>query len=257
MKVTQIFSALAVVAGLALSPLVYADSDFTSTQKEQIGVIIHDYLVKNPEVLSEAMQTMQQKQMDEMRSKGTAAALKNAGKLVTDKSDPVVGNPDGKITLVEFFDYQCPHCVDMDPDLVAIMKANPNLRVVLKEFPIRGPISIYAAKAALAANKQGKYWPMHEALMKSAQSLTEAKIIEIAQGLGLDVKKLKADIASQEMEAQIKQTYKLAQELQLYGTPALFVVTTATPKDLKNIDFIPGQVDQKYLQSSIDKIKTE
>jgi protein-disulfide isomerase len=254
MKFTRIFAAIAVASSLAFSVSAQADDSFTDAQKTQIQGVIHDYLMKNPEVIADAVQGLQQKQMDQMKSKGQEAALKNASSLFNQNSDPVIGNPSGKITLVEFFDYQCPHCVDMDADVMAIIKANPNLRVVMKEFPIRGPLSLYASKAALAAAKQGKYLEFHEAIMKSAQALSQDKVMALAKTVGLDVQKLKTDMESSAIDAQVKGTYKLAQDLQLYGTPALFIAKSETPKDAKLIEFIPGQVDQKYLQGSIDKV---
>jgi protein-disulfide isomerase len=254
MKFTRIFAAIAVASSLVLSASAQADDSFTDAQKTQIQTVVHDYLIKNPEVIADAVQGLQQKQMDQMKVKGQEAALKNSSQLFKSAGDPVIGNADGKVTLVEFFDYQCPHCVDMDPDVMAIIKANPDVRVVMKEFPIRGPMSLYATKAALAAAKQGKYLEFHEGLMKSAQSLTQDKIIAMAKTMGLDVSKLKTDMESAAIDAQVKATYKLAQELQLYGTPALFIAKTDLPKDAKGIEFIPGQVDQKYLQGSIDKV---
>ena len=254
MKFTRIFAAIAVASSLAFSVSAQADDSFTDAQKTQIQGVIHDYLMKNPEVIADAVQGLQQKQMDQMKSKGQEAALKNAASLFNQSTDPVIGNPNGKITLVEFFDYQCPHCVDMDPDVIAIIKANPNLRVVMKEFPIRGPLSLYASKAALAAAKQGKYLEFHEAIMKSAQALSQDKVMALSKTVGLDVQKLKTDMESAAIDAQVKGTYKLAQDLQLYGTPALFIAKSETPKDAKAIEFIPGQVDQKYLQGSIDKV---
>jgi protein-disulfide isomerase len=254
MKFTRIFTAIAVASSLAFGVSAHA-GDFNDAQKTQIQGIVHDYLMKNPEVIADAVQGLQQKQMDKMKVKGQEAALKNAAALFKQASDPMAGNPDGKVTLVEFFDYQCPHCVDMDPDLIAVMKANPDLRVVYKEFPIRGPMSLFATKAALAAAKQGKYLEFHEGLMKIAQSMTQDKIMELAKTLGLDTKKFKTDMDGAVVEAQVKGTYKLAQDLQLYGTPALFVVKTELPSSAGAIEFIPGQVDQKFLQSSIDKVK--
>ena len=250
MKFSPILTAIAVASSLVLAAPAYADMD-----KAQVEGVVHDYILKNPEVIAEAVQSLQQKQMDQMKSKGQEVAVKKADNLFKQANDPVAGNASGKVTLVEFFDYQCPHCVDMDPVIVGLIKANPNLRVVFKEFPIRGAVSMTAAKAALAANKQGKYMQMHEALMKDASSLTDAKILEIAKTVGLDVPKLKADMNGPDVDKQVKDTYKLAQELQLYGTPALFVAKS----DISNIapaasvDFVPGQVDQKYLQGSIDK----
>lgn len=256
MKFTAVVTGLAIACGLAFAPLAQAD-DFTAAQKDQIGVIIHDYLIKNPEVISEAVQGLQQKQMDQMRQKGQDGALKSSDQLLKLSTDPVAGDPNGKVTMVEFFDYQCPHCVDMEGDIAAIIKANPQLRVVYKEFPIRGEMSLYSAKAALAANIQGKYAVFHDLLMKNAQGLTKEKVMELAKTAGLDVKKLKVDMESSNVDNQIKGTYKLAQDLQLYGTPALFIINGNPPKDVKAIEFIPGQVDQKYLQKTIDKMKAQ
>jgi protein-disulfide isomerase len=259
MKFASIFTAIGVAGALVIAPLAQAaDSQaFTQAQKDQMGVVIHDYLIKNPEVIAEAIQGMQKKQMDEMRSKGKDAAVKNANQLFNQGTDPIGGNPDGKVTMVEFFDYQCPHCVDMESDIMATLKANPDVRIVYKEFPIRGQVSVISSKAALGAMKQGKYSQFHDLLMTNAQSLSMEKIMELAKSIGLDTKKLKIDMDSPDVDAQIKANYKLAQDLQLYGTPALFIVQGKTPKDIDAIEFIPGQVDQKGLQTAIDKVKTK
>ena len=257
MRLARIFTTISIASALAFTSMAHADADFTPAQKAAMGPIIHDYLMKNPEVIADAVQGLQQKQMEQMRSKGKDSALKNADQLFKQSNDPAGGNANGKVTLVEFFDYQCPHCVDMEPDVQATIKANPDLRVVYKEFPIRGQISVIASKAALAAAKQGKYMQFHDLLMKNAQSLSADKIMELAKSIGLDPVKLKADMDSPEVEAQIKATYKLAQDLSLYGTPALFVVQTNLPTDSKKVEFIPGQVDQKMLQATINKVKAE
>ncbi len=161
------------------------------------------------------------------------------------------------MTVVEFFDYQCPHCVEMEPTIDGVMKANPDLRIVFKEFPIRGPMSEYAARASLAAEKQGKYLEMHNAIMQHAANLTTQSVLDLAKTLGLDVAKLKADMNDKSIDQQIKANTKLAQDLGLMGTPALFVaktdVKTSTPAT--DIGFVPGQVDQTQLQQLIDKAK--
>lgn len=224
-------------------------------QRAEIETIVHDYILNNPKVILETVQNMQKAQYAEMQKKTQEAAFQNVKALFSQSGDPVIGNPKGKVTIVEFFDYQCPHCVDMEPVVVGLVKANPDLRVVLKEFPIRGPLSIFASKAALAANKQGKYWEFSQAVMKQAQGLTEAKIFDIAKTLGLNITKLKADMTGTEIDNQIKETYKLAQALQIMGTPALFVAKTELPNGAtaEALEFIPGQVDQATLQASIDK----
>lgn len=255
MKLNHVVTMIAAASGLAFGTMACADDQLSAGQKTQVEGVIHDYLLKNPEVLAESIQILQKKQMDQMKNKGQAGALKNASALFNQANDPTGGNPKGKVTVVEFFDYQCPHCVDMDPDIQGLIKSNAEVRVVFKEFPIRGPVSLFAAKAALAASKQGKYMQLHEALMKSAKDLNEDKVLELAKSVGLDVKKLKADMNGDAVNQQIKDTYKLAQELQLFGTPALFVAKTELPKDAtaSAIDFVPGQVDQKYLQGAVDK----
>lgn len=243
---------MAIVAGtMAFSTATFAKDEMTeAAQKAQMESVIHDYIMKHPEVLMESVQNMQKKQMEASQQKVEQAAIKNANALFTQKGDPVVGDANGKVTLVEFFDYQCPHCVDMDPAMEAIIKANPNLRVVFKEFPIRGQTSLVAAKAALAANLQGKYWEFHQLLMKNAATLTPDVISSLAKTAGLDIDKWKKDMASSEVDGQIKATYKLAQSLNLMGTPALFAGKTNSPTV---VQFIPGQTDAAVLQKTIDK----
>lgn len=243
--------------GFAAEP----NQPMTPAQQKQMEDLVHNYLVKNPEVIVEALQALQQKQMEQARKtmqKTQETAPKFADAIFHESTDPVVGNPNGKVTIVDFFDYQCPHCIKMTPILESVIKSNPDVRIVFKEFPIRGPLSEYAAKVALAANTQGKYFEFHKALMQqmdSQQPLTEAVVLKTAQSVGLDIDKLKVDIKNDAIAKQIKNTMKLGQDLQLLGTPAFFVAKT----DVKNnvpasaITFIPGQVDQVQLLEVIKK----
>jgi protein-disulfide isomerase len=179
-------------------------------------------------------------------------SVKEANALFGQRNDPVAGNAQGKVTLVEFFDYQCSHCINMRSTIDALIKDNPNLRVVFKDFPISGDVSLYAAKAALAANKQGKYLVLHDMLLKSGASLTENKVLALAASAGVDTKKLKEDMNSSEVDQQIKAIYQLAQTLQLQGTPAFYVGRTVMPATPSaSIDFINGQVMQQVLQQAI------
>ena len=151
-------------------------------------------------MIIQALQVYQQKQMDQ--AKKTIQDTQNSSPKFADAlfhqaNDPMTGNPNGKITVVEFFDYQCPHCIDMTPVIDGLVKKNPDVKVVFKEFPIRGQMSELAARAALAAHAQGKYFELHKALMESKQEpLTEDAIYAIAQTVGLDVTKLKAAMKS-------------------------------------------------------------
>lgn len=159
-----------------------------------------------------------------MRS-GSASniATKNGGELFDDPRSPVDGNPQGDLTLVEFLDYNCHACRRMAPILAEAKERDPGLRIVYKEFPIRGPDSIRAAKAALAAHRQGKYIEFHKTLMNTPGNVTQASIQETAHTLEMDVESLLADMDDPATARQIEQNLALAQELGITGTPGLVI----------------------------------
>ncbi|EKD53718.1 MAG: outer membrane protein [uncultured bacterium] len=257
MKLRQMIASLLAV-GFVMSTAAGA-ADMSATQKKQIQDVVRDYLTKNPDVIIQALQVYQQQQMDEAKKtiqKTQATSPQYVDALFRQAGDPVGGNPQGKITVVEFFDYQCPHCVDMAGVIEGLIKNNPDVKIVFKEFPIRGPVSELAARAALAAKEQGKYVELHKALMESKQPLTEDNIYTIAESVGLDVAKLKTTMKSAAVDQQIKATYKLAQQLQLLGTPAIFVaksnVTKTSPAS--SIIFIPGEVTADQMNQIMQKL---
>jgi protein-disulfide isomerase len=228
-------------------------NDVSPTERAKIESVVHDYLLKKPEILVEALQLMQKKQYEEAEKtvqQTQQTANKFAKALFSQGTDPVAGNPNGKITIAEFFDYQCGHCIDMAPTVDAIIKANPDVRVVYKEFPIRGPVSEFAARAALAANKQGKYRELSHGIMAAKPPLTQEAVLAIAKNVGLNVDELKKDMADKTIDAQLKANMKLAQDLKLFGTPAFFVGKT---DGNGNINYIPGEMKQEQLQSLIDQ----
>ena len=226
-------------------------------ERAKIEEVVHQYLLRKPEIIVEAVQSLQRKQYEQAeqsvkKTQQTAGTF--ATPLLHQPNDPVAGNPNGKISVVEFFDYQCPHCVDMAPVIEGVIKANPDIRIVFKEFPIRGPLSDLAARAALAANKQGKYYQFSHALLTSNQPLSEELIYKTAEKVGLNVDQLKKDINDPTISEQLKNNTKLAQDLKLFGTPAFFIGKT----DAKNnINYVPGQMDQNQMQTAIDKAKNE
>lgn len=231
------------------------DANVSPAERAKIEAVVHDYLLQKPEVLVQALQILQQKQMEETKQtiqETQKVASSFAKDLFDQSSTTTAGNPNGKVTVVEFFDYQCPHCVDMAPVMEAIIKANPNVRVVYKDFPIRGPASELAAKAAIAAGMQGKYSELSHAILTANQPITEDSIMRLAKDNGLDVEKLKKDMNSPAVDKQIKSNMQLAKNLKLFGTPALFVANTSTSKP-DNISYIPGYADQKQLQNFIDQ----
>jgi protein-disulfide isomerase len=181
----------------------------------------------------------------------------NAPALLRTDNNPEAGNTNGKVTLVEFFDYNCTHCIASNPTIVAVMKSNPELRVVYKEFPLNSGVSTFAAKAALAANIQGKYFAFHDALMREAGGLTESRVLEVAQKTGLNVDKLKTDMNTPAVDAELQANYKLAQALGISGTPVIIGAPSdlQTTSNLTGIFYILGAPEYTYLQNLISKIK--
>jgi protein-disulfide isomerase len=251
--------AIAMASLMGFSATVSAD---TAIQKKEVQTIVHDYIVQNPEVLVQSLQSFQQKQMEQTQKSFTKIqemAPKFSDRLFHQTTDPVAGNPKGTVTLVEFSDYQCGHCITMSAVVDALIKKNPNLRVVMKEFPIRGPISEVAAKAAIAAQKQGKYYDLRVALMDSKNgTLTEDNIYTIAKSVGLDVEKLKTDMKSADVQQQIKNNHKLAQDLKLMFTPVFFIAKSDinSKSSPDSVVFIPGGVDIEQLNQAIAKLSS-
>lgn len=254
MKINKIFSTTVMAAALLSAPFAHADSSMTPAKKKEIEKIIHDYLVTNPDVLIEASQALQKKQQVVMQEQARAAIAQYGGNLV--KGDlTVAGNPKGDVTLVEFFDYQCVHCIKMKPVIDALVHKNPNLRVVFKEFPIFGKESEMASRVAIAAGLQGKYMALQKQLFIGDHHLDEAKIMAAAKATGLDMERLKKDMSSQAVTAVLDETHKLAESVHLMGTPAFVILSTPSGqfKPGKETAFIPGAASEATLQEMINK----
>lgn len=256
MKLKHLLTAC--VAGTAMMTLasqvaVAADS-FNPTQTKSIETIVHEYLVKNPEVLVEASQNLQKKQQQAMVEQAKVAITDHAKQLFTDKMT-TVGNPKGNVTVVEFFDYQCIHCKKMSPVISELIKNDPKVRVIYKEFPIFGKSSEMASKAALAASMQGKYLQMHDALINQEKSLNTDIVNAAAKSIGLNMTKFEADLNSKAVSAQLDANRQLAEQLRLMGTPAFIVASTPAGqfKSGSQPTFIPGAITLTSLQELIKK----
>jgi protein-disulfide isomerase len=197
--------------------------------REQVEQIVREYLINNPEVIVEAIEALEarQKQATQAGQRDAVAAYRE--QLYRDPDAPVIGNPAGDVTVVEFFDYRCPYCKQVAPSLVQLIKEDGNVRLVLKEFPILGPDSLVAARAALAAHAQGKYAAMHAALLDHRGNFDEAVVTRIASKAGLDAARLKQDMARPEIAAMIDRNKELAHALSLTGTPAFIVGDRVVP----------------------------
>jgi protein-disulfide isomerase len=208
---------------LALAPLAARAEDPAPAQVDQIQRIVRDYLKQHPEVIVEALKAYQAQQDAKKAGalKATIASLKS--ELLSDPATPVGGNPAGDVAIVEFFDYRCPYCKAMAPDLAKALADDGKVRLVYKEFPILSPTSVVAAKAALAARLQNKYVAFHDRLMSLKGTLDESQIYSVAADAGLDVARLKADMARPEIAEAIARNYKLADKLDIQGTPAFII----------------------------------
>ena len=187
---------------------------------------IHDYILAHPEVIAEAQRNLATRQATERQTQAKAALAENRDAVFNDSTDPVIGNPKGDVTIVEVLDYECPFCRRLAPAIDELIKSDPNVKVVVKEYPILGPMSETAAKYGLASMRQGKYGVFHAALMASTipeHQLTEAQIIGFAKGVGLDIAKLKNDAADPAIMGQIAANRALAQKLAITGTPGLII----------------------------------
>ena len=215
--------ALFMTAGRADSPPA------PELDREAIGQIVREYLIEHPEVLEEASQVLQQRREIAQRERSRAAIMANGEALRAHPLSPVSGNPEGDVTVVEFFDYRCGYCKRAFPSVMALLEADSQVRVVWKEFPILGPVSHFAARAAMAADRQGLYHEFHVAVMGAEEELTEDAVVAIAAANGLDVERLRADMEDPEIEAYLEETRRLAQALGISGTPAFVVGDTLIP----------------------------
>ncbi|MEM7026080.1 MAG: DsbA family protein, partial [Pseudomonadota bacterium] len=212
---------------------------------DQIEAIVRDYLMREPEVIYEALQELQRREAAAEEERSRAALVARRDDLFYHASSPVAGNPDGDVTLVEFFDYRCGFCRRVVGSLRSLVDQDPNLRIVFKEFPILGEDSVRSARAALAAERQGMYLPFHFALMET-DDLSMDGILRVAESVGLDTDQLAADMEHPEIQAELGATYALARELGIEGTPA-FVVGE---------QLIPGAVSEERLVALIDEART-
>lgn len=211
---------------------------FSEEQKRGIEGVIKNYLVSNPEIFLEVQTALETKMARDEAEKTKALVATHGKEIYRAAGAPVAGNPDGDITVVEFFDYNCGYCKRGFGDIAKLVESDKNVRVVFKEFPILRDESEQASKVALAAKNQGKYWEVHRALISSKGLVNEAVALKAAEGLGLDMVKLKADMASPEIKAELDRVKELARTLQINGTPHFLVGDRAiggAPENLYDI----------------------
>jgi protein-disulfide isomerase len=235
-------------ASLSGATATRAADAFSAQQKTEIEKVIHSYLVANPEVIREAI--------DELKKREEAAELALREKAVNEQGDKiahsanqaVVGNPDGDVTLVEFFDYNCGYCKQSLASVAKLIEGDPKLRVVLKDFPILGSDSVETAHYATAARMQlspAKFWEFHKKLLSTRGHIGKQQALAAAKEVGADMDRLEKDAASAETQAALKEVATLAEQLKFDGTPSWVIGKEA----------IVGGLPYAQLKTKIDNMR--
>ncbi len=218
--------ALAATAWLAIGGAASAQS-ISDAQRKDIEKIVREYLLKNPEVLQEAISELEKRQAIAEAEKNKAAVKQHADALYNSPRHVTIGNPKGDVTFVEFFDYNCGYCKRAMDDMLTLMKTDPNLKVVLKEFPVLGDGSRDAARVGVAVRMQDKtgkkYLEFHQKLMGTRGTIDKARAIAAAREVGLDVARIEKDLNSDEVRLSLEESFKLAEALGLNGTPSYVI----------------------------------
>lgn len=214
---------------------------------------VQRFILDHPEVIAASLDRMEARRRAADELEGDIDA--HADELFRDPASPVGGNPNGEISLVEFFDYNCPYCRQIASVMIEAEKRDPELRVVFKEFPILGPNSVFAAKAGLAANKQGKYVAFHDAMYQAPGAADQNKVMELAKSVSLDVDRLKAEMEDPAIAALIEKNLKLAEVLRINGTPG-FVAGHQTLRGATDLRGFQGFIEQARGEAGMTSRKT-
>jgi protein-disulfide isomerase len=235
------------VLGPALGQEQSKPAPFDPAQETAIREVVREYLVTHPEVVIEAIRVYQQREKLVAEERKREALKTQHTAVFANPHDPFIGNPDGDVVIVEFFDYRCSYCRSVANGLRDRVRSDGRIRVVMKEFPILGPESQFAARAALASVKQNLYETYHFALMTARGSLSNNAVLAIAGEVGLDVDRLKQDMQSREIDGLLRRNFELAEMLGITGTPA-FVIGD---------EIIPGAINMQTLQDKIAQVRSK
>jgi len=238
---------LALVLGVLGVPRAMAKHQAATPEQKVLEEAIGKYLRDHPEVIIESLQIWQERQKLAKRDRARELVSAHRAAIYEDPKAPVLGNPDGDVTIVEFFDYRCPYCKRVRPLVMKIVEEDPGVRVIFKEFPILGPDSVVAARAAIASLDQDpeKYFPFHDALMESRAQLTKSRILDMAREVGLDADKLEADMKAAEVDAVILRNRQLGQALGLTGTPSFII----------GGEIVRGAIDMETLRALVARAR--
>ena len=210
-------------AALAAASPARTDGALTPDQERAVKTLVRDYLLTHPEIVGAAIEALRKRREDAKRDDELATLAAHRSELLHDRDSPVGGNLRGDVTVVEFFDYGCGVCKRVHPIMARLMEGDRGIRRVYKEWPILGPESVFAARAALASRAQGRYLAFHDALMEARGRLDRDAVLTIAGRVGLDRERLVRDMEEPETMDAIRRNYRLAEALELDGTPSFVI----------------------------------
>jgi protein-disulfide isomerase len=244
--------AAALFALVAAAPMLDRASaqTFSDQQRAEIEKIVRDYLLRNPEVLQEVIQEMERRQAAAEADKHREAIKQHAAAIFNSSHQVVVGNPKGDVTMVEFFDYNCGFCKRALADMLELLKADRNLRIVLKEFPVLGEGSTQAAQVAIAVRMQDKtggrkYLEFHQKLFATRGQIDRARALAVVRDIGFDAARVEKDLNSAEVRASLEEAFKLAEALGINGTPSYVFANQV----------VVGAVGVEKLRESINSVR--
>ena len=241
-------AALALFAALAATPSPAPAQGLSEAQRAEVVEILRRALREDPSILRDAVTAMQEAEERDRAEAGRVAIQRTADQLFRDPADPVRGNARGDVTIVEFFDARCGFCKQLHPALEALIRRDANVRIVMKDLPVLGPNSVLAARALLAAHRQGRYAALQDALLTHRGEPTEQVLRDMAQRLGLDWARLRREMDDPAIQRRIETNQRLAQSLGIQGTPALVIVGAAGPGTAQ---LVPGAVDLPQLERMV------
>ena len=213
--------------------------------EDRVKELVLETILENPEIIMEAFAILQERD-ENTQAVSQADVLENQRELLErDPNAPVLGNPEGDVTVIEFFDYNCPYCKRAAAEVEGLIAADTNVRLVYREWPILGEGSVFAARAALASRNQDKYEEFHWALMDLKGRAEKVTVLRAAEEIGLDVEKLLADMSAPEIDEHIETSMRLTDALGFTGTPS-FVIGEA---------LVPGFVEQSQLESIVNETR--
>ena len=218
-----VIAGLVVLVAAVLAAGHAAAADEPTLTQQEIEKIVRDYLLREPEVLAEAFRRLQQRQSASAAMRSTQAIHDHRQALFADQTSPVEGNAQGKVTIVEFFDYRCVHCRRVASTIDQLVSSNASVRVVYKNFPVLGEPSVLAARAAVAAQQQGGWAKLHRAMLAFDGDFTVETLLALGTSVGLDSAKLKTDMMSPATDRALQANLTLAAALGLDATPSFVI----------------------------------